>query len=1178
MRARKMLNLLVLLTMALGLFAAPTVSADPESPVAQKAGMWIDPPNAKSYAHYVLVYQLNTDLPQGMSLITWWRPDGVDQGFNEDELTDWAWANALPGDPEYVSLSYALPGSMTDPSGFINPADLSEIPAVAVETTHPDYILTWKESPWLEQDTWEVQFSSQFTPKLGTGHWIRIDIWGPPSINPGEQDAGLSNPDRAGEDVCVHLGSDDERGPWPGEGMEGGTNRAQACHPISPPMKVRLFRKFQIPYANCNYTYLQEIAGFETIIEALSAADQVWANIGDYEDEAGWNLYGNAQGMCPNLSELTVGAGELESDEPINAYAGEILGQAQVGVAVGAVIVVDPGNYAGPLAMDTPGVILGSSAGPMSTTIQVESVDAFNAIPVDQQRFHDAVVDISAGAITFGESTIKTGSADGSEAYLNLYGFDVEVTRVVTPLESVDVVYVNPQGEKTQDDYSKIMDPVVDGYGLLDATNFSIYMDSDPNTLVFTNTSASLNSSVLLQNLEGNTAWDTLDDDNKLVNLTTGWSGHMDVVTCGDVGVTYGDICIQLYATDDSDYTFEGAAQNNYIDVMDTYFKDGDSIAVFAFTGDEPSVQTARVDVRGNWIHGGTKNGVAAYTTAIWVDSNDVYENDMDGFFGADLFCQHSWFCDGAMRTDNALEFSHNAFYDNGLGGEWGCGSLAGEFNPDGWGDDSGIHIYNTMASEVPCAHLYIHDNWIEANADAGIWLGWDSARCGARILRNDIVSNGVFGVSSWAQDNTYSWDKNPESDFFEPVRNEADVIFKYNNVVDNGMWGVKNWAFDYNEDRTLNAEFGPMFNAKENYWNYCEGGVPPGSPVDSCDPGGPAAGPVPCGHKYDQRGHGLGYGDAVDKGTYYNPWLAIEWQDLLDVETQGMRAYGSDSLKLQPGWNTLAVPIGLDNSYDEVAEILDLGTFLKTADGEELVERLYEFDNTGMGWQQHPEIEAVHGYYIKIDPDLAPEGTRFPVIYNTTSPGLPYYNLKNNDTTNGWNLVGSGFGIDKTWETVTTTLGAGSCDPDMCTWTCDSWYQPPEGQPQCEHWTVECPAGCSGWVFANSLDQGRYAVADPDGERDGEAVKWAGEVLESVVWGDNFSNGASLVVNPGVPGQLMPFWARTIQNIFGDTTNPAWMFTGEAYWVFMREDATLAGFEMTPLYLDYEPFPIPLW
>jgi hypothetical protein len=104
--------------------------------------------------------------------------------------------------------------------------------------------------------------------------------------------------------------------------------------------------------------------------------------------------------------------------------------------------------------------------------------------------------------------------------------------------------------------------------------------------------------------------------------------------------------------------------------------------------------------------------------------------------------------------------------------------------------------------------------------------------------------------------------------------------------------------------------------------------------------------------------------------------------------------------------------------------------------------------------------------------------------------------------------------------------------------------------------------------------------------EFDGEAVRWAGEVIESVVWGDNFSNGASLVVNPGVPGQIEPFWARTVQNIYnsgGDIDegldgDAAAMYTGEAYWVFMREDGTLAGFEMTPLYLDYIPGPIPLW
>ncbi len=691
----------------------------------------------------------------------------------------------------------------------------------------------------------------------------------------------------------------------------------------------------------------------------------------------------------------------------------------------------------------------------------------------------------------------------------------------------------------------------------------------------------------------------TLTPGEKLVNLTTGWSGYIDDETCEAPYDGGGNTCVSLDAFDHDDLTALGTG----IDITAERFRDGDAVAVFVHS-DLYVCDEARVDIRDNVIHDTNAwdcfqadgscdlddfdivwgDGIYAYSVSVWVDGNNVYSNDGDGFSGDMLACSGGVIvCDGMDRSDKLLELSNNTFEMNGLvtRDDWTDADAWGNecFLPEPGGDDpdfynhAGVKIDQVvMGDSGEMDALYIHDNDILSNWATGLWLEADSAYCGIRVLRNDIETNEVFGVSSWAINsalNASDMGENGKTWFQPTSHTEVDVIFKYNDVVGNGLWGVKNWAYDYSDWGELNnqmqGEGGPLFNAKENYWNYCEGGAPPGSrsPMqESCTPGGPSAGPQPCAHDYDQRGHGLGYGDAVDKGTFYNPWLAVNWEALLDVETQGMRAYGSDSLQLQAGWNTLAVPIAVDDNYDEVAEILALGTFLDAdvdGDGteEELVERLYEFDNTGMGWQQNPELASLHGYYIKINPDLAPEGTKFPVIYNVErGSGLPSYDLLNNDTTGGWNLIGSGFGIDRDWD-ETCYLS------DPC----------PDCQPV-------------SFCLDPDDDQGRYAIAVPysmdtanGNECDGEAVKWAGEVLESVVWGDNFSYGASLVVNPGVPGQLDPFWARTVQNIYNAAgADPAYMYTGEAYWVFMREDGTLAGFEMTPLYLDYEPFPIPLW
>jgi hypothetical protein len=1195
-----MLNLLVLLTMALGLFLAPTGSVSALNDEPGSKDVEVIPPNARAGAHIVMVFQTTTPIPLTGELYVQFPPEYYDTEVL-DQIDD------LAGHPEWTQVTWMLPNPGADcyAADTIFAAtgqdDYFPIPDPAVNPANPeDKEVTWPGTPsdcngwtglpdrvntnatqaWIPHGQVRLSLDADThnkgaTSEVPSGSFIRIDFWGPSSENPGEADAGIMNPaaDSYPHTVNFCFATDEEHVGDPdsdGMGITPDINGWQ-CEPedIEVPFAVRLYRKYQIPTYSCGYSELQYVGGFTVIQDALDAADDIWLNTGDYTDEEMWNLFE----ACPTLDSLINQNGDPMTGDGQAAFLDAVL----EGVPVGAVIVVDADAdgdgvsdvYTETLYIDSPGLMLGSNPNEMSGVDMATILAGYG-----QEPEMGAGVFIHAGGVTLGEAAIQLMVGDPTEdadedGVVHLAGFIIQDAGVLSIWDDPDWingpsngVAVNPNGPKCND----VTDVFAAGLQEYTVLSLGENFDYEGNTLVFTTTAT------------GDYSFDisTVQDGDKLVNLTTGWNGHVvNRAACYSAGV-----CFELEAGEPGD---PAANPPNIVEINDERFRDGDAVAIFGPSANHVCDE-ARVDIRGNDILGSLGDGIYVYSAAVWVDNNHVYENEGDGFHGANLACDGAVIvCDGIDRSENQLELSNNLFELNGMTlredwvseDAWGneCflpepGDTAGDY------DDAGIRIDEVYwfndGWEGMAEPLYIHDNDILDNNATGIWLGDLAAQCGVRILRNDIETNAVFGVSNFAGDHNQGGRDTvlvpATTDYYEPTllgTGEVDVIFKYNDVVGNGLWGVKNWSIDYytwghliNEQ---GKEGGPMFNAKENYWNYCEGGAPPGSPLqESCAPGGPMAGPAPCAHDLDQRSEALGYGDAVDKGTFYNPWLAVNWEALLDVETQGMRAYGSDSLMLQPGWNTLAVPIAVDDNYDEVAEILTLGTFLDAdvdGDGEEeeLVERLFEFDNT-MGWAQNPSLEALHGYYIKIDPDLAPMGTKFPVIYNVEmGSGQPSYDLLNNETNGGWNLIGSGFGIDKCWDTSTFEYNLNGCAGNG---TCVVSY------------TIDA---------AN--DQGRYAVADWDVIGDGEAVKWAGEVIESVVWGDNFSNGASMVVNPGVPGQIEPAWARTVQDIYtspGD--DAAWMYTGESYWVFMREDGTLAGFEMTPLYLNYIPGPIPLW
>jgi hypothetical protein len=198
-----------------------------------------------------------------------------------------------------------------------------------------------------------------------------------------------------------------------------------------------------------------------------------------------------------------------------------------------------------------------------------------------------------------------------------------------------------------------------------------------------------------------------------------------------------------------------------------------------------------------------------------------------------------------------------------------------------------------------------------------------------------------------------------------------------------------------------------------------------------------------------------------------------------------------------------------LADEGDTMLEIAGLGKFI-TPDNFIWILR---WDATAGEWvdvgYEGETIAPGIGYYIKMTDD-----SRFPVLYNAgPSPGLVAVPL-----VSGWNLIGSPWGIDR---------------DDGC-----------------------CDLG----------DEGRWAVASPDLE-DEEAFMQVTEALESIKEGNGGTKGVAIIVSPSVPGQY-EIWSASVTSGFWDPIkNNHTMVTGDAYWVFMVNPSTYAGFEITPFY-----------
>lgn len=501
----------------------------------------------------------------------------------------------------------------------------------------------------------------------------------------------------------------------------------------------------------------------------------------------------------------------------------------------------------------------------------------------------------------------------------------------------------------------------------------------------------------------------------------------------------------------------------------------------------QTSCHFGRVNIINNTVFGSTAEGILANDTVILVEGNNVYDNCWDGFAGEMLHCGVE--CVDPFAITHcpiaSSEILYNEFHDNGCGDmstwvgqdcinkSWTSFSTAYYLNGgDPFWIDSGIEIRSvqccdpqdgqfslngkgcTMPNIQPSlvfSDPFIIGNKIYNNTHAGINLLEEALPddCNTpviiSIIENKIHNNGVFGISSFVDDAS-----EPVQIPFDGFTETERLVIKYNDITGNTWWGIKNFV----------GIAGPVGNnddiiAKENWWGKI---------------GGPSKGPLPICHEPDQQSMALGNGDAVSHHVHYNPWLTQTY--CVVMANDPVRWYGSDTLELQEGWNTLSVPLTLDDRADNITEIGTLGCFLT---GENFVVA-YQFNaNTHLFEPISPNFIPARGYYIKMK-----EATRFPVLYSgSESPGLPAFPLST-----GWNLVGSAFGIDR--------------------------------------------------IRFGPYEEGRWAVADPDGGgfgADFEAAKMVVDALDSLE--SEVPRGLSTVVSPSVPGQISS-WSASENNLGG--------------------------------------------
>ena len=172
------------------------VSDGPAAPVVvQNPEVYVDPPTIQAGAHYVFLFQITSRLVWEDYVYIQW-PQAYYDPNGDGDLSDSLVPNLtyLAGDPR---LAQMLMSWDPDYAKLIDPSDLANVPVTPTVASAPP------ERSWSWQSTWVPTGQVRLKlPDVGvgacSGNWMRVDFWGPQSVNPGRQDAGISNPDSAG--------------------------------------------------------------------------------------------------------------------------------------------------------------------------------------------------------------------------------------------------------------------------------------------------------------------------------------------------------------------------------------------------------------------------------------------------------------------------------------------------------------------------------------------------------------------------------------------------------------------------------------------------------------------------------------------------------------------------------------------------------------------------------------------------------------------------------------------------------------------------------------------------------------------------------------------------------------------------------------------------------------------
>ena len=345
------------------------------------------------------------------------------------------------------------------------------------------------------------------------------------------------------------------------------------------------------------------------------------------------------------------------------------------------------------------------------------------------------------------------------------------------------------------------------------------------------------------------------------------------------------------------------------------------------------------VEVKNSIITIYNKNGINARGAKL---TADIHHNTVTGPGESPCVPNGILLINGAKGTVSSNTITSHGYTDI----EWtACGiatwDVAGVMLENNTISDSGSGIGLSGESGVSGTTGTIIQNNTITGAERGIYLECPDTT--NNIITSNDLSGNDYGIYLGGPDS-------PTYDAGEEVGlgNEAHN----NDIVGNTEYGVANFNPDIS------------FDATYNYWGH---------------PSGPGR------DKGKGKGKGPGRGDRVSENVRYQPWLTKPFQTVLEKH---VGHYGFEGAHLGKGWNTLSVPIYLDNNaWEGIAAYLDENI-------------AYRFDASTQAWElmtTNSKLDPLDAIYIRMNSENS-----VPLVVSVSITNPPVKELKR-----GWNLIG---------------------------------------------------------------------------------------------------------------------------------------------------------------------------